>query len=93
MSGGNIVARRKLTVAELMRIQSFPDWWKFPEYLSANRRYRLIGEVVPPILAYRLAIITAKILGLETREPPKEEEWQLPYFKLAFADYFDGGGK
>jgi DNA (cytosine-5)-methyltransferase 1 len=78
---------RRLTVRECMRIQSFPDWWTFPKSVSISRKYRLVGEAVPPILAYRLAVAIGKILGLKTKEPPKKEEWDLPYFYRAFADY------
>jgi DNA (cytosine-5)-methyltransferase 1 len=80
---------RRLTVRECMRLQSFPDWWRFPDHVSISKKYKLVGEAVPPILAYRLALAVARLLGLETREPPREEEWQLPYFKRAFADYLD----
>jgi DNA (cytosine-5)-methyltransferase 1 len=82
---------RRLTVKECMRIQSFPDWWAFPESVSTSRQYKLIGEAVPPILAYRIAIALAKTLGLKTREPPREDEWNLPYFRRSFADYYDSG--
>jgi site-specific DNA-cytosine methylase len=81
---------RRLIVRECLRIQSFPDWWRFPEHVSVSKRYRLVGEAVPPVFAYRLAVAVAKTLGLVTREPPREEEWQLPYFRRAFADYFGG---
>jgi site-specific DNA-cytosine methylase len=81
---------RRLTVRECLRIQSFPDWWRFPDHVSVSKRYRLVGEAVPPVFAYRLAVVVARTLGLETREPPREEEWQLPYFRRAFADYFAG---
>jgi DNA (cytosine-5)-methyltransferase 1 len=84
---------RRLTVREALRIQSFPDWWRFPDRVSASKRYRLAGEAVPPVLAYRLAVAVARALGLETREPPRREEWQLPYFERAFADYLGGGGR
>jgi DNA (cytosine-5)-methyltransferase 1 len=77
---------RRLTVRECLRIQSFPDWWRFPDHVSVSKRYRLVGEAVSPIFAYRLAVTIARVLGLETREPPREEEWQLPYFRRAFAD-------
>jgi DNA (cytosine-5)-methyltransferase 1 len=80
---------RRLTIRECMRLQSFPDWWRFPETVSESRRYKLVGEAVPPILAYRLAVALGKTLGLPTREPPKEEEWNLPYFRRTFADYFE----
>jgi DNA (cytosine-5)-methyltransferase 1 len=81
---------RRLTVRECLRVQSFPDWWRFPDHVSVSKRYRLVGEAVPPVFAYRLAVAIARVLGLETREPPREEEWQLPYFRRAFADYFAG---
>ena len=81
---------RRLTVRECLRIQSFPDWWRFPDHVSVSKRYRLVGEAVPPVFAYRLAVAVARTLGLETREPPREEEWQLPYFRCVFADYFAG---
>ena len=77
---------RRLTVKESLRIQTFPDWWTLPE-AGEKALHRLVGEAVPPILAYRLALALARALGLPTREPPKEEEWQLPYFHRAFADY------
>jgi len=78
---------RRLSVRECLRVQSFPDWWRFPDSCSVSRRYRLAGEAVPPILAYRLGVAIGKALGLETREPPKEGDWALPYFARAFADY------
>jgi len=79
---------RRLTVRECLRLQSFPDWWGFPNYISISRKYKLVGEAVPPILAYRIAVHIGKLIGWEVREPPKAEEWQLPYFRRAFADYF-----
>jgi len=78
---------RRLTVKECLRLQSFPDWWTFPESVSKSRRYKLVGEAVPPILAYKLALHLAKLLGWRTREPPKPEEWDLPYFHKAFPEY------
>lgn len=85
---------KKLGVRESMRFQSFPDWWRFPESVSEVRRLRLVGEAVPPILSYRLAIALGRAFGFRTREPPREEEWDLPYFRRAFEDYFGeaGGG-
>jgi DNA (cytosine-5)-methyltransferase 1 len=77
-------AFRRLTVRECMRIQSFPDWWIFPEGVSVSRKYKLVGEAVPPILAYRLAVALGTTLGLEVNLNPKKEDWQLPYFERAF---------
>jgi DNA (cytosine-5)-methyltransferase 1 len=81
---------RRLTVRECMRLQSFPDWWAFPDNVSASRKYKLVGEAVPPVFAYRIAVALGKALGLPVKEPPREEDWGLPYFRRAFADYFGG---
>jgi len=79
---------RRLTIREALRLQSFPEWWDFPSTISLSKRQKLIGEAVPPILAYRLATHIAKLMGWRTREPPRFEEWRLPYFYRAFADYY-----
>jgi DNA-methyltransferase (dcm) len=79
---------RRLTVKECLRLQSFPDWWSFPESVSVSRRYKLVGEAVPPIIAYRLGLALAEVLGLKTRKP-KREEWDLPYFDRVFAGFGD----
>jgi DNA (cytosine-5)-methyltransferase 1 len=49
--------QRRLSVRECARLQTFPDDYEFviPEHLSASDGYRLIGNAVPPLLAYRLA--------------------------------------
>jgi DNA (cytosine-5)-methyltransferase 1 len=79
---------RRLTVRECLRLQSFPDWWRFPDHVSISKRFKLVGEAVPPVFAYRLALAIAKMLGLKTRVPPRKEEWQLPYFERSFSDMF-----
>jgi DNA (cytosine-5)-methyltransferase 1 len=80
---------RRLTVRECMRLQSFPDWWVFPKDVSTSKRYKLVGEAVPPILAYRIAVDLGKALGMSVKEPPRAEDWDLPYFHRAFADYLN----
>jgi len=77
------VVYRRLTVRECLRIQSFPDWWRFPNGCPVSRRYRLVGEAVPPILAYRLAVTIGRALGLEVRGVTRDE-WPIPYFDRAF---------
>lgn len=49
---------RRLTVRECARLQTFPDDFEFVKnkYLSASDGYRLIGNAVPPLLAFRLAL-------------------------------------
>ena len=48
--------QRRLSVRECARIQTFPDDYEFVKrpVLSASDGYRLIGNAVPPLLAYRL---------------------------------------
>jgi DNA (cytosine-5)-methyltransferase 1 len=45
--------RRRLTVREGARLQSFPDWFEFQG--SEESQYKQIGNAVPPILAKALA--------------------------------------
>lgn len=46
--------RRRLTVREGARVQSFPDWFQFQG--SENSQFNQIGNAVPPILAKALAL-------------------------------------
>ncbi|OIQ73830.1 modification methylase AplI [mine drainage metagenome] len=45
--------RRRLTVREGARLQSFPDWFEFQG--SEASVYKQIGNAVPPLLAYAVA--------------------------------------
>ena len=57
------LSERRLTVRECARIQTFPDSYEFVrpkkkdvEYsLSASGAYKVIGNAVPPLLAYHIA--------------------------------------
>ncbi|MFM7468360.1 MAG: DNA cytosine methyltransferase [Vampirovibrionales bacterium] len=59
--GGSIdteyhLPERRLTVRECARLQTFPDEYAFVQPgLSASEAYKLIGNAVPPLLAYHLA--------------------------------------
>ena len=65
--GGNItqelengLTERRLTIRECCRVQTFPDSYKFlgskrGEGVSGSEAYKLIGNAVPPLLAYHLA--------------------------------------
>ena len=51
---------RRLTIRECCRIQTFPDSYSFlshekKEGVSTSEAYKLIGNAVPPLLAYHIA--------------------------------------
>lgn len=53
---------RRLTVRETARLQTFPDDYQFVIddkenniSLSASESYKLIGNALPPVLAYNIA--------------------------------------
>lgn len=48
--------QRRLTVRECARIQTFPDDYKFVQpNVSGSGAYKIIGNAVPPLLAYNIA--------------------------------------
>lgn len=46
--------RRRLTVEEAARLQSFPDWWRWAG--SKESVFKQIGNAVAPLFAYHLAL-------------------------------------
>ena len=52
--------RRRITVREAARLQSFPDWYEF--YGSIESQFTQIGNAVPPLFAYALACQVVKYL-------------------------------
>ena len=61
---------RTLTVREMARLQSFPDWFEFKSKVTTgghNRsfevpQYTQVGNAVPPLLAYHLGFAVRKLL-------------------------------
>lgn len=45
--------RRRLSIREAARLQSFPDWFSFTGNIESQ--YNQIGNAVPPFLAYNIA--------------------------------------
>ena len=52
---------RRFTIREIARIQSFPDDFKFP-YTTIANAYKVIGNAVPPVLAWVFAKSVEKFL-------------------------------
>lgn len=53
-------AKRRLTVRECARIQTFPDNFKF--FGSASNVYKQIGNAVPPVLGWHIAKSVSEVL-------------------------------
>lgn len=46
---------RKLTEYECLKLQGFPEWFKFPESVLKAKRYQQIGNSVVPSLIELIA--------------------------------------
>jgi DNA (cytosine-5)-methyltransferase 1 len=46
---------RKLTEHECLRLQGFPEWYKFPEEVPRAKRYQQVGNSVIPVLIEKIA--------------------------------------
>lgn len=53
--------RRRITLREAARLQSFPDWLQFAG--SMNSQFNQVGNAVAPLFAYRLALAVAASLA------------------------------
>jgi len=60
--------RKRLSVREAARLQSFPDWFQFSG--STTSQFNQIGNAVPPMLGYALAQAVRQ--HLETANQPKK---------------------
>lgn len=58
--------RRRLTVREAARLQSFPDWYRFTG--TKEQQFTQIGNAVPPLFSYRLALSVRECLEKEDKD-------------------------
>jgi DNA (cytosine-5)-methyltransferase 1 len=85
---------RTLTPREAARVQSFPDWFKFP--VARTHQFRVIGNAVPPLVGEAVgmavksyiesSIHLTKTIKFSLRPLPKDEQeavsWLLPLLDL-----------
>ena len=72
--------RRRITVREAARLQSFPDWFEFSG--TETQQFTQIGNAVAPRFAYHLALtIKQYLLGKTTKQTCGLAEEQLNLFK------------
>lgn len=62
--------RRRLLHSEAARLQSFPDWFEFIG--NETQRFNQIGNAVPPLLAYQLALAVKKCYQIDDIYTAKE---------------------
>lgn len=69
-NGGKIEAeyhlpQRRLTIRECARLQTFPDNYAFvTDMVSTSDAYKLVGNAVPPLLGYHLAMNIRNLLNI-----------------------------
>ncbi len=64
--------RRRIVQREAARLQSFPDWFEFCG--NEAQQFTQIGNAVPPLLAYRLALSVKECYAQEVRTQEEIEE-------------------
>lgn len=73
---------RSITPREAARIQSFPDWFRFPD--ARTHAFRLIGNAVPPLVAESVGTAIARFLQeIPGRSAKVLEHIALPRAALA----------
>ncbi len=60
---------RSLTPREAARVQSFPDWFVFPE--ARTHSFRMIGNAVPPLIGEAVGLAVRDFLHREVAQPKK----------------------
>jgi DNA (cytosine-5)-methyltransferase 1 len=62
--------RRRITQREAARLQSFPDWFEFAG--NETQQFNQIGNAVPPLLAYQIAMSVKECCQNEKQLLPHE---------------------
>jgi len=73
---------RLLTVREMATLQGFPFRYRFATRAVSNR-YRVIGDAVPPMIAWQIA---ACVEWMITGRRPDPSEWVMPETTLLASD-------
>jgi DNA (cytosine-5)-methyltransferase 1 len=63
---------RSLTPREAARVQSFPDWFRFPK--ARTPAFRLIGNAVPPLVAEAVGLAVKEFLESPSSNRERIEE-------------------
>jgi DNA-cytosine methyltransferase len=58
---------RRLSVAEIARIQTFPDGWVDVEGLTENEKIAVLGNAVPPVLSKAIASLLKEEIPLDNK--------------------------
>jgi DNA (cytosine-5)-methyltransferase 1 len=80
------VQNRSLSPREAARVQSFPDWFVFPE--ARTHAFRLIGNAVPPLIseavgdAIRQFLSPASVCAAPTRETRQTLRARVPAYAM-----------
>lgn len=67
---------RSITPREAARIQSFPDWFRFPE--ARTHAFRMIGNAVPPLIAQSVGTAIALFLNEYVQRSAKTIDHHAP---------------
>ncbi len=70
--------RRRLVVREAARLQSFPDWFEFCG--TEIKQFNQIGNAVPPLLAYQVALQIKETYSHPVRSEDEVKSKLIPSF-------------